>query len=299
MSKAIKKPVKKAAPKKRSTAKKAAVKKAIARVVKKQEVKRAAAKSVKHELVVHVDTSPMVPTVTDLAEPMTADGTKALTIRKSWVSESQLHRMLQRTPREQIYSRKGKGGKEFDYVTGSYCIKWLNFIFAWDWDFEVLEHGQAQDHVWALGKLTVRGEKPGQTITKTAFGRSEVKFLTEGQGNNRKRTEKFLDYGNDLKAASTDAMKKAASLLGFASDIYGKMDYKAEAGRDPLPPADPRPSQPAPEEEKVIDYSDPSPIYVCQKLGSPSCGRDITKSEAEFSKRMYSRELCRAHYPKK
>lgn len=242
------------------------------------------------EIVVRVDTTPAVPTTDDLAAPMTADGSKALTIRKSWLSESQLHRMLQRTPREQVYRRKGKGGQAFDYVTGSYCVKWLNFIFAWDWDFEVVEHGQERDHVWALGKLTVRGEKPGQAITKTQFGRSDVKQLKSG-GN--------VDYGNDLKAAATDAMKKCASMLGFASDVYGKGDYRAESGQEPAPPRD---EQRSPEEPAIGQGEETPPEFedhVCQWLGKGGCGRDLTKAEAEYSKRLYGRELCREHYPNK
>ena len=238
-------------------------------------------KQPKTEIIVRVETTPYIPTVTDLAEPMTADGSKALTIRKSWLSESQLHRMLQRTPREQVYQRKGKGGKDFDYVTGSYCTKWLNFIFAWDWDFEITQHGKENNHVWALGRLTVRGEKPGQSITKTQFGRSDVKQLKAG-GN--------VDYGNDLKAAATDSLKKCASLLGFASDIYGKMDYKEESGRDPLPPADPRPRH----EEPVIQIDAPDVMRLCI-----TCEKSITEKEAVYSKKLYGRELCPMHYPKK
>ena len=36
----------------------------------------------------------------------------------------------------------------------------------------------------------------------------------------------MLDYGNDLKAAATDALKKCASELGIASDIYGSEEFK-------------------------------------------------------------------------
>lgn len=283
------------AQKKKKTVKSAAKKKAIAKVVKKQAAKKAASRPIKAEIVVRVDTTPQVPTETALAEPMTTDGTKALTVRKSWISENQLHRMLQRTPKENVYRRKGKGNQEFDYVTGSYCIKWLNYIFAWDWDFEVTEHGQAGDHVWALGKLTVRGEKPGQVIVKTAFGRSEVKFLTEGQGANRKKTDKYVDYGNDLKAASTDAMKKAASLLGFASDIYGKSDYKAETGKAPLPAPRPPQEQIHPTEGAVIDYSQPQ--FTCMEvMGNGKVhGVSISQEQAQTSLKRTGAELCKAH----
>lgn len=252
-----------------------------------KKVRKVAAKTVKHEIVVRVDNTPVVPTVTDLAEPM-RDG-KKLTIPRTWMTDHQLTFMLQRTPKEQVYVRKGRGGQTFSYVTGSYMTKALNYAFGWNWDFEIVEHGKEADHVWVLGKLTVRGTKAGENISKTQFGRSDVKQLTNGKGN--------VDYGNDLKAAATDSLKKCASMLGFASDIYGKADYKAESGQDPRPAQEDY-SNPgnvaAPKQEVEIQIGVPK---VCQH--SRGCGKDITNAEAEYSKRMYGRELCKEHFPKK
>lgn len=256
---------------------------------KARKAPREQVRSAKTEIVVRVESSqaPLVPTVTDLAEPM-KDG-KKMTLQPTWLVENQLLKMLQRTPREQVYRRKGRGRDEFDYVTGSYCTKWLNFVFGWNWDWEITSHGtnKAGTQVWALGRLTVRGNKLGQVIVKTGFGRSEVKQLKAGGD---------LDYGNDLKAASTDAMKKAASLLGFASDIYGKADYKEESGKDPLPPADPRPSvaaQVSPEEPSV-QLGAPKKCTADVARGKMH-GIEISEQEAEFSLRMFGKELCREH----
>lgn len=260
---------------------------------KKKVAKKLVGLPVQHEIVVRVDTAPAVPTITDLAEPM-KDG-KKMTLQATWMSENQLLKMMQRTPKEQVYRRKGRGKDVFDYVTGSYCTKWLNFVFGWNWDWEIVQHGKEGRQVWALGKLTVRGNKPGQVITKTGFGRADVKALRDGGGD--------LDYGNDLKAASTDAMKKAASLLGFASDIYGKGDYKAESGQDALPPRAPAGEAPqAHPHEPSVQLGTPTPPYedhICQWLGKGGCGRDLTKQEAEYSRRLYGRELCKDHYPNK
>ncbi len=130
--------------------------------------------------------------------------------------EQQLLHLLRKTPKEHIYQRPGKGGGKWDFVTGTYVKKVLNYVFGWDWDFEVKEHGNEGEHIWVLGKLTVRGIN-GRTITKEQFGRAEAK---------KKGTGGYLDYGNDLKAATTDALKKCASELGIASDIYGKQEFK-------------------------------------------------------------------------
>ena len=239
-------------------------------------------KIIPQQLVIRVEQNPIVPTTDELAQPL-YNG-KNLTIPKTWLSETQLTFMLQKTPPNQIYRRPGKGGKSFDYVTGSYITKALNFVFAWNWDFEVIQHGKEADHVWVLGKLTVHGTKPGQQITKTQFGRSEVKY--------KKGTKDYVDYGNDLKAATTDALKKCASLLGFASDVYGKADYTTEAGMSPkeapqitgIPQA---PTNPTLKPGQILD-PDGKPSYVCSE-----CNAFIPDQVAAYSMKVFKKRLCR------
>lgn len=79
------------------------------------------------------------------------------------------------------------------------------------------EHGKEGAQVWVLGKLIVK-DKQGNSVTKMQFGRADIKLRKDGKG--------ALDYGNDLKAASTDALKKCAAELGIASDVYGKNEFK-------------------------------------------------------------------------
>lgn len=144
----------------------------------------------------------------------------------------QLDVILMPTPPTQIKSRQGKGGQIWRYVNGAYCTKMLNLTFGFDWDFKVLKHefdlniGQA----FVLGELTIRiGDK---AITKQQFGRSEIKFLNDwilDPKTNLKvktKTQKPVDIGNDLKGASTDAMKKCATAFGFFSDVYHAEDFK-------------------------------------------------------------------------
>lgn len=129
----------------------------------------------------------------------------------------QILHILQSTPQDHIYTRPAKGGGTWDYVTGVYVKKVLNYAFGWLWSFEVKDKGREGDLVWVLGRLTV--ELPnGKKIVKEQFGRADIKL--------KKGTQTPLDYGNDLKGASTDALKKCASELGIASDIYGKNEFK-------------------------------------------------------------------------
>jgi len=134
------------------------------------------------------------------------------------LTKEQLLYILQRTPKNHIYRRPAKGGGEWEYVTGVYVKKVLNFVFGWLWDFEIKEHGREGDLVWVLGRLTIKDKKGNPMIVKEQFGRADIKF---------KRGSKIpLDFGNDLKAAATDALKKCASELGIASDVYGKNEFK-------------------------------------------------------------------------
>lgn len=117
------------------------------------------------------------------------------------------------TPKEKIKRRKGRGGQEFDYVDTGYVVKKLDEVFNKAWDFEVVDKQVGREHIWVLGRLTVKFIVNGQihSITKMQFGGSEVKRTRDG---------KIIDIADDLKAAASDSLKKCASLLGVAGDIY-------------------------------------------------------------------------------
>lgn len=143
---------------------------------------------------------------------------KAFSIIKAPISEKQLLAILQETPRNHIYTRPGKGGGKWEFVTGVYVKKMLNYVFGWLWDFQVIDKGREDNQVWIHGRLTIKDENQNPIIIKEQFGRADVKI--------KKGTNTALDYGNDLKAATTDALKKCASELGIASDVYGKNEFK-------------------------------------------------------------------------
>lgn len=237
-------------------------------------------KSSSQELVIRVLPQEVVPTTTDLSEPM-RDG-KKLTIPKTWVSEAQLTKVLQSTPKQYLYQKPGKGGGTFTYVTVSYIQKALNYIFGWNWDFEVVQHGVEGGQVWVLGKLTVRGTGPNEVIVKTQFGRADIKY--------KRGTKEMLDFGNDLKGATSDALKKCASMFGIASDVYGKAEYKEESGVTPRP--DNQPSK----EEPVVQTQEGTEI--CKGPEGTGClyGNDaepLPQEVANYSKKIYGKALCR------
>jgi hypothetical protein len=130
----------------------------------------------------------------------------------------QLKVLLKRTPKQYIKTRPAKGGGTWEYVTGGYVKKCLNLMFGWDWDFEILDEKiliEAKE-VIVKGKLTCRSN--GKTIVKMQYGNKDIIF--------RKGTTIPLSIGNDMKSASTDALKKCASEIGIASDIYNKEDFR-------------------------------------------------------------------------
>lgn len=151
---------------------------------------------------------------------------KSVTITKKDISKAkdlalnleQVNFVLAKTPKSAIRQRPAKGGGTWNYVSGNYIRKVLNLMFGWDWDFEILnefiniEHGE----VVVKGQLTCRTN--GKTIIKTQYGNKDIMF--------RKGTREPLSIGNDMKAAATDALKKCATELGIAQDVYAPQEYK-------------------------------------------------------------------------
>jgi hypothetical protein len=125
------------------------------------------------------------------------------------------------TPKAEIKHRQARGGLVVRYVTLTYMVKRLNELFGHLWDFSILEQQVGKTQVWVKGELKI-WLSPTFSITKTAFGGSDIKFYAN--------TENIIDIADDLKSASADSLKKCASLLGIASDIYGKVEEKTGEG---------------------------------------------------------------------
>jgi len=76
-----------------------------------------------------------------------------------------------------------------------------------------VEHHVRDNEVVVIGKLTAAA------VTKMAFGGSSITVSREGE---------VISIADDLKAAATDALKKAASLLGVGLHLYSS-DRPVEA----------------------------------------------------------------------
>jgi hypothetical protein len=134
------------------------------------------------------------------------------------LNEAQLQFILKKTPQKFIKERPAKGGGKWKYVSGAYVQKCLNLMFGWDWDFEILDEKVLSEagEVIVKGRLTCRTN--GKIITKTQYGNKDIIF--------KKETKIPLSIGNDLKSAATDSLKKCASLIGIAQDVFAPDDFK-------------------------------------------------------------------------
>lgn len=106
-------------------------------------------------------------------------------------------------PKEQVRYRPGRGGKQISYVETYSIIERLNEAFQSRWSWEIQFSNITDKHIYCKGRLTVTID--GEIIIKESFG---SKDSTTGS------------TGDDLKAASSDALKKAASLLGIGLYFY-------------------------------------------------------------------------------
>ncbi|MEQ8225002.1 MAG: Rad52/Rad22 family DNA repair protein [Candidatus Eremiobacterota bacterium] len=107
--------------------------------------------------------------------------------------------LLKEFPKDQIKYRPGRSGKQITYVEIYSVIDRLNEAFNCKWCWELKSYDITDKQIYCLGRLTVRIDD--ELVIKETFG--------------GKYNLNNSNVGDDLKAASSDALKKAASLLGI------------------------------------------------------------------------------------
>lgn len=146
----------------------------------------------------------------------------------SVLNTNQVQKIFNSTPERYKYSRPAKGGGQWTYIKTSYVRRVLDSVFGWNWDFNVeTTLGEAFEIAKATKVCTVKGTLSGRVkvdgewveISKTQFGRAEVKF--------KKNSTELLDFGNDMKSATSDCLKKCASLFGIGADVYEADEFMA------------------------------------------------------------------------
>ena len=145
------------------------------------------------------------------------------------VSEAQYSVISGTTP-EYAIRYKPRAGKLMAYVPHGYVRSVLNRAFGFDWDYKVMpcyagmpffsaEVG-GDTHVTVMGELTVRIRHPETLEVVTSI----VKTST---GSQVMRTG--MEFGDALKGAESDALKRCGLALGIAQDLY--WDDSAERTR--------------------------------------------------------------------
>lgn len=155
-----------------------------------------------------------------------------VTRTKSILNQNQIQKLWNSTSAKYKYSRPAKGGGNWTYVKASYVRKVLDSVFGFDWSFEIetslseaFEVAKMTGSVVVKGKLTcnvIDDRGSVRSIIKQQFGRADVKWK-KGYGPNDSAGADHpqpLDIGNDFKAATSDCLKKCASLMGVAADVY-------------------------------------------------------------------------------
>jgi len=147
---------------------------------------------------------------------------KQVTRTTSLLNENQIQKIWNSTPERYKYSRPAKGGGNWTYIKSSYVRKVLDSVFGFNWSFEIETSLKEAFEVASItgtcvvkGVLTCRVKSDGQWVDlkKVQFGRADVKMK-------RDKPDMPLDFGNDMKAATSDALKKCASLFGIGADVY-------------------------------------------------------------------------------
>jgi hypothetical protein len=194
------------------------------------------------------------------------------------LTNAQVDFLLQRTPKNEVKYRQGRGGLQFAYVEHGYVTERLNLVFGFNWDFEVVDKQILEDEVIVEARLTVR-TPGGQTIVKTQFGGADIKRHASGAKNGRP-----LSIADDYKAAASDALKKCASLLGIGLDLYGR-----DRPEDPAPPLAPAGDWKPPE---VIDVAPALDALAGQRPGlcTPAQQKEIERLVGRAGMEMS--ELC-------
>jgi hypothetical protein len=178
------------------------------------------------------------------------------------INEQLLDDLGKRFDRAAVKQRAGYGGKMLDYLATDTVIRRLNQT-AQSWSFEIQSLEFRDNLCIVVGRLTIPG-----LGTRSGIG---VQQLMQGGGS------------EDLvKGASSDALKKAATLYGVGLELYGP-DLEAMAAQSPQNAPQPAPQQnyrPAP--INVV-----SPPQNAPQLPPKPANYDPTPSTAQIGKLRY------------
>lgn len=117
-----------------------------------------------------------------------------------------INQLAEHFAQEQVKQRRGSFGQQLAYVEASTVVQRLNEALEGDWSFHIVETQFEQEEVIVRGRLTING------TVREQFGGSRI--------TRNKDTGEMISLADDLKAASSDALKKCATLTGVGLHLY-------------------------------------------------------------------------------
>lgn len=109
-------------------------------------------------------------------------------------------------PQQLVKQRKGSQGKTLDYVEASTVVQRLNEALQGDWSFTVVRTDVEIEEVIIHGRLKI-----GDTIREQFGGSKVTRHRDSGE---------IVNLADDMKAATSDALKKCASMAGVGLYLY-------------------------------------------------------------------------------
>lgn len=193
--------------------------------------------------------------------------------------------------KSEIKEREGSFGKMLSYVEGHAVIQRLNEAFGSEWSFEIMNDKIISEHLVVTVRLSV--QTPTGVLVKDAYGgkklnKTREKRYKDSSGKDVVVPPDYLDISSDYKAASTDALKKAATLFGVALDLYG--DGADDADEKPV--AKPTPKKEAPQEDTSdeVDGND-GPANAGQKAAINNLVKKSGKDLAAVLKKIGAKDM--------
>lgn len=157
-------------------------------------------------------------------------------------------------PKDMIRKRPGRGGLDLSYVSIGYVVNTLNEAFGGYWSFNcepVAPEFSKLKNLIVKGTLTVYLPGFNAPLVKEQFGSAEIKIYRQPNPN----AGSPIDIGDDFKAAASDALKKCASLLGVAKELYfSDMDFAEgfKSNGHEKEPAEKKEEKPEEQEPSVV-----------------------------------------------
>jgi hypothetical protein len=137
------------------------------------------------------------------------------------ISIKEKHNSISKSATSQLYIQKrpGPGGKTIDFVDEGYMRQILNDNYpVWSWEVIKYEF-LGKEAVACHGRLTISDE--GAVRKFDALAAHKI-AITRADGN-------YVDLGNDIKSANTEAFKVACNrLCNIADDVYRKQILSQE-----------------------------------------------------------------------